>query len=144
MKLIRILACVAGLFVFGCQASEAKMMLFGGAGHDTYLGCLDCSEFTSDSICNEFGSYGNSFSSSSIFNKFGSFGGQFSSSSPWNQFSSSDTVPVLVDDNGGFYGYFTINQFRFKAVRFSAELKKLYEAVDGDVDLLRKGICDAF
>lgn len=119
------------------------MMLFGGPGHDTYLGCLDCSEFTSDSICNEFGTHGSSFSSSSIFNEFGPFGSEFRSSSPWNQFSSSDDVPVLVDEDGGFYGYFTINVFRSKAVGFASDLKTLHEAVNGDLDQVRKGICAA-
>lgn len=134
------IAAVIAVFL-GTAPAEAKMMLFGGSGHDDYLGCLDCSEFTSESICNEFGSYGSGFVSSSIFNEFGSYGSEYSSKSPWNEFTSSTDVPVLVDENGGFYGYFTINAFRANAVDFASDLKRLYDAVDGDLDLVRDGLC---
>jgi len=83
---------------------NTKLMLF--SGHD-YLGCLNCSAFASDSVCNSFGTYGNSFSSTSIWNSFGSYGSRFESRSPWNSFATSP--PVVVDSNGGFYGYFTLN-----------------------------------
>ena len=32
-----------------------KIMIFGGRGHDTYLGCLSCSKFDSESVFNEMG-----------------------------------------------------------------------------------------
>lgn len=31
-----------------------KYMLFGGESHNTYLGCLNCSEYDSDSNFNKF------------------------------------------------------------------------------------------
>lgn len=86
--------------------------LYGGDNHKKYLGCINCSEFDSNSICNEFGSYGSEFNSDSIWNEFSTFGSEFSSSSPWNEFSSS--APVIVDKSGNFYGYFTINEFHRK------------------------------
>lgn len=137
---------VAGIAALICCAAplQAKLMLFGGSEHDDYIGCLDCSKFSSDAICNEFGSMGSKFSSNSIFKNFGKYGNHFSSKSPWNQFTSSNDVPVLVDESGNFYGYFTINQFRSKAVSFASDLKALYESVDGDLDLVREGICQAF
>jgi hypothetical protein len=60
-----------------------KLLIFGGRGHETYLGCLTCSEFAADSVRNEFGKYGNSFGSN-LFNSF----------SPSDQ-SSARTVPVI-------------------------------------------------
>jgi hypothetical protein len=129
--------------LFFCSSAIAQeLLLFGGHKHDQYLGCLRCSEFRSDSVCNGFGKYGNEFGSN-MWNEFSSpFGNEFSSSSPWNEFSSSNSVPVLVDRNGKFYGYFTINDTRSNAVRFSSELKKIYERYSGNLEKVRTTLCE--
>ena len=121
----------------------SKTMLFGGAEKKEYLGCLDCNEFASDSICNGFGKYGNEFSSSGIFNEFAGYGNEFSSKSPWNEFSTSNEVPVLVDENGKFYGYFTINEHRRDAVKFSSTLYKIFKRSNGDLEKVRISLCNA-
>jgi len=54
----------------------------------TYLGLISDNPYTSESILNEFGSYGSAFSSTSIFNEFSRFGGKFSSYSPFNDFTA--------------------------------------------------------
>ncbi len=94
-----------------------SLHLYGGSSHKQYLGCITCSEFDSNSICNEFGTYGNSFSSKSIWNEFSEFGNEFNADSPWNEYSSS--APVIVDKSGNFYGYFTINQYHRKRTEIS-------------------------
>lgn len=49
-------------------ASFAQTMhLYGGKDHDVYLGCLNCSSYNSDSIWNQYGTYGSSYNSKSIF-----------------------------------------------------------------------------
>jgi hypothetical protein len=118
-----------------------ELLLFGGSRHEEFLGCFNCSEFSSDSICNEFG-MGNSFRSESIFNEFGTFGNEFSSSSPWNDYSSSDDIPVLVDRNGNFYGYFTINEYRGDAVEFATSLSEIYQMAGGDLDQVQTILCN--
>lgn len=130
------------LVLAGTSAWSQELLIFGGSGHDEFLGCFNCNEFDSDSICNEFGA-GNEFKSDSIFNEFGTFGNEFASSSPWNQFSSSNDVPVLVDRQGNFYGYFTINEFRSDAVGFAGDLAEIYEIADGDLEVVRKILCNA-
>ena len=105
----------------------SKTMLFGGAGKKEYLGCLDCNEFSSSGIFNEFAGYGN----------------EFSSKSPWNEFSTSNEVPVLVDENGKFYGYFTINEHRRDAVKFSSTLYKIFKRSNGDLEKVRISLCNA-
>jgi hypothetical protein len=87
--------------------SSAKLMLFAGPGHRTYLGCLNCSEFATDSVLNKFGSHGSPYSTESIFNRFSQFGGQFGAYSPCNPYASDP--PVIVDSQGNFYGRLTIN-----------------------------------
>lgn len=123
-------------------AHAQELLLFGGRGHDEFLGCFNCNELSSESICNEFGT-GNSFDTQSIFNEFGTFGNEFASSSPWNEFSTSDDVPVLVDRNGNFYGYFTINASRSDVVGFAADLAEIYELAGGDLETVQRILCDA-
>lgn len=124
--------------------AESELLLFGGDGHDEYLGCLTCSENSSESICNGYGTYGNEFSSNGMFNEYAGFGNEYSSESPWNEYSSSDSVPVLVDRDGNFYGYFTINEYRSNAVEFSSGLKEMFEVANGDLEKVRVMLCESF
>jgi hypothetical protein len=120
------------LLIFSQQTSLSQtpsLLLFGGRDHKTFLGCLNCSQFDSGSICNEFGHSGSRFSSESIWNEFGKYGSEFSSDSPWNDFSSSG--PVIVDRSGKFYGRFTANQFASDRTRI--------EALNRLADLVAKG-----
>ncbi len=105
--LIKILI-VSSLFAGG------KIMIFGGSNHDVYLGCISCSEYSSDSVFNEYGSYGSEYSTTSIFNEYGQYGGEYSSYSPCNEYASNP--PVVVDQDGNFYGYLTINEYKSKVI----------------------------
>jgi len=139
-----IIPAIVALLVIKVSPATAKdMLIFGGSGHDEFLGCLVCSEFSADSICNGFGKYGNEFSSSGMFNEFAGFGNEFSSKSPWNEFSTSNDVPVVVDRDGGFYGYFTINDSRSDAFKLAGAMKKIFERTRGDLDKVRTMLCEA-
>ena len=127
--------------MLAAPVAYSKTMLFGGQDHKTYLGCIDCSEYASDSICNGFAKYGNEFSTSGIFNEFAEFGNEFSSKSPWNEFSTSTEVPVLVDENGKFYGYFTVNTSRRDAVNFAPALLQILKDNEGNLEKVRIEIC---
>jgi len=50
-----------------------------------HLGKLSTNEFDSDSIYNEFGSYGSKFSSTLIWNEFSEYEIEFSSKSAFNE-----------------------------------------------------------
>jgi hypothetical protein len=126
-----------------CSASYGEvpaLLLFGDSDHKTFLGCLNCSQFDSASICNKFGQSGSQFNSESIWNQFGHFGSKFSSDSPWNKFSASG--PVIVDKSGNFYGRFTANKFASDRTRIEA-FNQLADAVaEGmDLDKARDGFC---
>ncbi|BDT71806.1 hypothetical protein os4_13340 [Comamonadaceae bacterium OS-4] len=73
---------------------------------DTFLGKV-ASSFDSQSIFNEFGTYGNEFSSKSIWNEFSTFGNGFNSNSPFNEFSSS---PPMLIKNRKILGYLSANK----------------------------------
>ena len=126
-KLFLILLLIPNL-VFG------KLMLFSD---DIYLGCLDCSSISSDSVCNSIGQYGSSISSNSIWNSIGQYGSSISSKSPWNSLSSSG--PKIVDDNGNFYGRFSINTL--SEFSQSRDLYNLYNNLDGDLGKVRDAFC---
>jgi hypothetical protein len=139
-----LLAMVFSICSISNSIAQDDILIFGGDGHDQFLGCLVCNEFGSDSICNGYGKYGNEYSSEGMFNEYSGFGNEYKSSSPWNEYSSSKSVPVLVDRKGKFYGYFTINDGRHDAVDFASDLNKIYKAVDGDLEKVRKLLCKSF
>lgn len=74
---------------------SSKLMLFGGEGHHTYLGCLNCSEYASDSVFNKFGDHGSAYSSASILNHYGDFGSKYSNYGACNPYANDP--PVIVD-----------------------------------------------
>ncbi len=92
-----------------------KLMLFGGPGHSTYLGCLSCSQYSTDSVFNEYGIHGNPYSSESVYNKYSQFGGPYGAYSPCNPYASDP--PVIVDEAGNFHGRLTVNRYASQATR---------------------------
>ena len=84
-----------------------QLLLFGGDGHKTFLGCLNCSKFDSASVLNDYGTHGNKYNSESIFNQFGEFGSKYSSTSACNPYASDP--PVIVDKEGNYYGRLSVN-----------------------------------
>ena len=116
----------------GTTASAApqatKLMIFGGENHKTYLGCLNCSEYEPDSVKNKFGENGSPYSSSSIWNHYSDYGSQYTSGGACNSYATDP--PVIVDQNGKYYGRLSLN-------RYHPELgvgAKLY-------DWLKKDVC---
>jgi hypothetical protein len=73
---------------------------------NTFLGKIT-NAFDSNSIFNEFSTYGNPFSSKSIWNEFSTFGNKFNSDSPFNAFSSSP--PMIIKDKK-VIGYLSANK----------------------------------
>lgn len=118
---------IIGIFAF-CLISfnsiSQTLHLYGGSNHDVYLGCLNCSSYDNNSIWNEYGKYGSSYNTISIWNEYGTYGSEYNSLSPWNEYSSNP--PVIVDKDGAFYGYFTLNKYKSKRADFGLALT-LYE-----------------
>lgn len=76
------------------------------ASDGKYLGKIT-NQYDSDSVLNDYGSYGGTYSATSIWNQYGSYGGEYSANSPFNEFSSSP--PRIVKD-GSVIGYLTVSQ----------------------------------
>ena len=105
-------------FAQGAQAASApvapKLMIFGGDGHKTYLGCLNCNQYASDSVLNTYGSYGSAYSTSSLANSYGDFGSPYSTYSACNPYATDP--PVVVDNAGNFYGRLTVNAYNSERI----------------------------
>lgn len=90
-------------------APIAKLMIFGGSGHSAYLGCLNCSQYATDSVRNTYGTYGSAYSNQSIFNHYSEYGSPYSTESACNPYATDP--PVIVDQNGRYYGRLTLNAY---------------------------------
>ena len=73
---------------------------------NTYLGKITNS-YDSDSIFNDYGSYGGQYSSTSIWNQYATFGGEYNTYSPFNKYTS--TPPMMIK-GGKVIGYITANK----------------------------------
>jgi len=94
--------------------SSTKLMIFSGDGSKIYLGCLNCPDSSSDSVFNSYGTYGSKYSSVSIHNPYGKYGSPYSPFSVCNPYASYP--PVVVNGNGRYYGYLTLNVYKSGAI----------------------------
>ena len=83
-------------YSYNLPLGSTTLLIYGGKDNDEYLGKLNASKYDSESIWNQYGTYGSKYSSYSPFNNYAS------------------NPPVLVDKNGKFYGYFTSNKYKSK------------------------------
>jgi len=110
---LNLLLLLALLLVFsiGSRAQDVCVLLKGSVviaqdSSNTFLGKITNS-FDSESVFNEFGTYGNDFSSKSIWNQFSTFGNEFNGNSPFNKLSSS---PPMIIKGGKIIGYLSANK----------------------------------
>lgn len=131
------------IYNFGLAQAQnsVALLLFGGEGHKTFLGCLNCSQYDSGSICNKYGNQGSKYNSDSIWNKYGNYGSKYSNLSPWNKYASEP--PVIVDKQGNFYGYLTSNQYNAKRtkIKLYVQLTDLWEEITDDPEQVADRLC---
>lgn len=104
-----IVALIILLFSAQAFANDVCSLVVGATvvGHDgQYLGVVS-NRYDSDSIFNEYGTYGSPYSVTSIWNEYGTYGGQYSLMSPFNPYTS--TPPVLVI-RGNAIAHLTVNR----------------------------------
>ena len=131
---MRYIAIIFILCSSSVNAAEA-LLLFGGKNHDEFIGCLNCGKYDDGSVCNKYGDYGSKYSDKSIWNKYGDYGSKYSDKSPWNKYASNP--PVIVDKDGGFYGYFAAGKYQNKRTKIES-LAYMLDNVDIIVDDLEK------
>src|SRR5699024_7635729 len=121
------------LIFFAVSASAQTLHIYGGQNQEVYLGCLNCSDLDSNSIWNDLGKFGSDLNSISIWNDLGTYGSDLSNYSPWNDLASYP--PVVVDKEGRFYGYLTVNDIKSNRAEFSLALTlyRYHEEIMRDV-----------
>lgn len=130
------------IFITATISFGQTLHLYGGKNHDVYLGCLNCDAYNSNSIWNEYGTYGSKYNTNSIWNAYGTYGSKYNTYSPWNAYSSEP--PVIVDKDGNFYGYFTANKYNPQQADFELALTiyKYYDLIMDDVSKWYEKIFD--
>jgi len=117
---MKLLFIIPLLFYTTIVVGQNALHLYGGQNHDIYLGCLNCNDIDRNSIWNSIGTYGSNISDKSIWNNIGNYGSDISSYSPFNSLASYP--PVIVDKEGGFYGYLTTNELKSDRAEFKLAL----------------------
>ena len=138
----KLLVLVLSFVACAAQAqNDVALLLFGGEGHKTFLGCLNCGQYAQGSICNKYGDQGSKYNTDSIWNKYGNFGSRYSNQSPWNKYASEP--PAIVDKDGNFYGYLTANPYNSKRTRIKLylQLTELWEEITDDPEPIADKLC---
>lgn len=100
------------LFLFSFSIADEVCTILNGSkviaqdNQNTYLGKVT-SEYDSESIFNDYGSYGGEYSSTSIWNEYSTLGNEYSIYSPFNPYTT--TPPMLIKD-GRVIGYLSSNK----------------------------------
>jgi hypothetical protein len=89
------------------SASSTELLLFGGAQHNVFLGCLTCNQLDSRSVFNSIGAFGSRLSATSILNSLSEYGSSLSSYSACNTLATDP--PIVVDARGNVFGRLTLN-----------------------------------
>ncbi len=104
------------LFAPGVAQAQSVCQAIAGASivadDGTYLGRIE-SQYATESVLNEYGSYGSQYASKSIWNQYGSYGGEYASQSPFNPYTS--TPPMIIKD-GRVIAFLSINQSKSGAL----------------------------
>ncbi len=128
----KVIILIALIFISFIAISQ-ELHIYGGRSHDIYLGCLNCNSYNSNSIWNNYGTYGSKYNDKSIWNSYGTYGSSYGDFSPFNTYANYP--PVVVDKQGNFYGYLTINKYKDKRAEFELTLTiyKYYDLIRDDV-----------
>lgn len=113
--------------------AQKPLNIYGGKDHDVFLGCLNCNSMAPASIWNAYGTYGSKYSATSIWNKYATYGSDYGDNSPFNQHASYP--PAIVDKDGNFFGYLTVNEYHEKRAEFplAVTICKFYDMIRDDV-----------
>lgn len=94
------------VFLISCAYSQL-LSIYAGKNNHTFIGYLNAKKSNEYSIWNRYGDYGSKYSDYSIWNRYGDYGSVYGDYSPFAKYSEA---PIIKDETGHFYGYFTINE----------------------------------
>jgi outer membrane protein assembly factor BamE (lipoprotein component of BamABCDE complex) len=91
------------------ETSSTPLLLKADNEARTFLGCLNCNKYDSNSVFNTYGPHGSAYSAVSIRNRYSEFGSRYSNLSACNPYASQ--APFIFDNGGNYYGRFTANKY---------------------------------
>ena len=94
-----------------CSALNGSIVIAQDS-ENTVLGRIS-SAYDSDSIFNEYGTYGNEYNAKSIWNEYSKFGNEYNAYSPFNEYSSK---PPMIIKSGKLIAYLTTNKYMQGAI----------------------------
>ena len=109
--------------ILGCN--DFPLHLYSYDGKD-YLGKLVTNKYDSDSIWNEYGTYGSKYQTNSIWNEYGKYGSKYQSTSAFNPYASQP--PKIVTNSGRVLGYLTASEYKlngYTIIQLERALKKV-------------------
>lgn len=111
IKSFKALALLAACFSPCVYAGEVCSIVSGAVliaqdEKNTYLGKIT-NPYDSESVFNEYGTYGSPYNQESIWNAYATFGGEYSTYSPHNPYTA--TPPMMIK-NKKIIGYLSANK----------------------------------
>ena len=109
--------------ILGCN--DFPLHLYSYDGKD-YLGKLVTNKYDSNSIWNEYGTYGSKYQTNSIWNEYGKYGSKYQSTSAFNPYASQP--PKIVTNSGRVLGYLTASEYKlngYTIIQLERALKKV-------------------
>jgi hypothetical protein len=128
MKIIALIALLAGAMAQPPQPAPERLVLYGGEAHREYLGCVSCPDDDRESIFNEFGTYGSFYGSHSVSNHYAPYGSPYSKFGACNVEASDP--PVVVDAAGKPRGRLTMNAHHPERIKDERLLAWLADVCD--------------
>jgi hypothetical protein len=95
--------------------APAELYVYGYAPTLVFLGCLTCSEYSTASVFNPYGSYGSEYSSTSMLNRYSQWGSSYSDTSACNSFATHP--PIVIRGSNTTIGFLTRNTAVNNALR---------------------------
>lgn len=100
-----------------------RLLVFGGANKQTFLGCLSCSEYDATSVFNAYGAYGSKYAANGLLNPYSAFGSKYSVESACNPYATDP--PIVVTEGGQALGRLTVNTYNIHRLKAPAILQWL-------------------
>ena len=104
---------------------DFPLHLYSNDGKE-YLGKLVTNPYDSDSIWNEYGTYGSKYQTNSIWNEYGKYGSKYQTTSAFNDYATKP--PIIVTNSGKTIGYLTSNEYKlngYTIIQLERALKKV-------------------
>lgn len=126
MKIARYL-CLSVL-CFSIQASSFDYCYYKGCylfaqdNNQQFLGYITDNEYVSNSIVNQYGTYGSQYSTTSIINEYSQYGSEYGMYSAYNKYASSPPVICEYRSDGNYYAIAYLTKNTAKTPRVDPDL----------------------